>query len=173
MKTVKIVKSVASKNSATSTAKAAKAVKVSKLGKGGATGASALTAAKAWNRLRITSSLRMNGIDGAASWLGNEISDKLCNSLVEGASKLNSAKLGTFDKVLVIDARQVFAWKVCVSGDVYGRKEGMLTVRGSLSALRSVYGAGNVAVVGTADAAHKLHKSKKWDKDCALALGLN
>lgn len=114
----------------------------------------------------------MQGLDGATSWLGSEISDKLCNSLSEMGGKLSGVKLGAFDKVLVVEASRVFAWSVNVNGDTYARRDGLVTVRGSLALLRRTYGDKNVSIVANGAAAAKLTKGKKWDKGCESALGL-
>ena len=132
-----------------------------------------VTQGRAWSRVAVMSKLQMRGLDGACCWLGSEISDSFCNRLSEAAAKLGAVKLGDkLGSVLVVDARRVFGWRVAVAGDVYGRRDGILNVRGSLALLRSIYGERNVAVFSTVEAAAKFAKGKKWDKGCADALGI-
>lgn len=127
--------------------------------------------ARSWARHAVMA-LQMTGVDAALCWLGSEISDRLCNSLQESRAKLLGSKLGAFDKVLVVEASKVFAWAVSVNGDTYARRDGLLTVRGSIALLRSVYGLKNVSLVANGTAADKLTKGKKWDKGCREALQL-
>lgn len=122
------------------------------------------------------------GIDSLRCWQGTEISDKLVNTLISNAEKLTSTRLAKApNKVLVIEGRKAFAMPlVAQSGDIYEipvdkRPEDVCakqyaevakahkTLRGSLSALREVYGAKKVHVLAK-EAALKLLKGLKVDK---------
>lgn len=126
---------------------------------------------RSWAR-HMVMKMQMRGVDAACAWLGSEISDKLCNTLSEYEGKLAGVKLGTKDKVLVVEASKVFGWRVAVNADVYGRQDGLLLVKGSISLLRKIYGEKNVYTVADGKEADKLTKGKKWEKDCRKALGL-
>lgn len=113
------------------------------------------------------------GLDGAGSWLGKQIKDKLVTALIVNQAKINSTRLARTDKVLFVSApKKAYAWPlVGNSGDIYERAHDKGTVRGLVSSLKEAYGDKNVRLVGKQEAV-KLLKSLNSEKDSLKALGI-
>lgn len=127
---------------------------------------------KGYNVKQVQGIVIQHGIDGHASWLGNEISDKFIGALLMRASDLEGASLkGGQETLLAVDARLVFVWKVTLKGDIYERSIGKMKVRGSVNLLRSIYGAKNVHI-GNEASMGKLLATKKAERGTLKFYGL-
>lgn len=115
-------------------------------------------------------------MDAYPAFCGTEIADGLCSALIEGEAKAHSATLAKSEAILLVEGADQ-NWFFRLSGidkakDIYGRSVGRTTVRGSIEALRKVYGAKKVRLATEAEAKALIKSNQRFDRQSAALAGL-